>query len=101
MPIKSISKFDSGIFYGDWDNWGGFNKQKYTKEQAIEAWKNDMFDIGDDTPYVVEGAFVRWRAGQTEDHEPCVGWWLEWEDYGNRSVPAWSIRETKNWEILR
>lgn len=35
--IKGKSKFDSEMFYGDYDNWMGFNKQKYTKEQAIEA----------------------------------------------------------------
>ncbi len=35
--IKGKSKFDSEMFYGDYDNWMGFNKQKYTKEQAIES----------------------------------------------------------------
>ncbi|HFX3816478.1 hypothetical protein ABVF54_05105 [Enterococcus mundtii] len=93
MMIKGKSKFDSEMFYGDYDNWMGFNKQKYTKEQAIEAWKEEMSELDEVIPFVVEDAFVRYRVGQNEDHEPCAGWWLEWKDYGNKSVPAWSIRQ--------
>lgn len=48
---------------------------------------------------VVEDAFVRYRVGQNEDHEPCAVWWLEWEDYGNKSVPAWSIRKAEEHEL--
>lgn len=97
--IKGKSKFDSAIFYGDWDNWAGFNKQKYTKEQAIESWRKEMFGLDKDALYIVEDAFTRWRVGQTDDHEPCAGWWLEWKDYGNKSVPVWSIRSLNPWEI--
>lgn len=96
--IKGKSKFDSETFYGDYGNWMGFNKQKYTKEQAIAAWKEEMTELDEVIPFVVEDAFVRYRVGQNEDHEPCVGWWLEWRDYGNKSVPAWSIRREYPWE---
>lgn len=43
MPIKGISKFEHSEFYGDWRGWGGFNKQKYTKEEALKAWREDLF----------------------------------------------------------
>ena len=90
--IRGKSKFDSEMFYGEWDCHMGFNKQKYTKEQALEAWEEIMTELDEVIPFVIEDAFVRYRVGQNEDHEPCVGWWLEWEDCGNKSVPAWSIR---------
>ncbi|MFB8468603.1 hypothetical protein [Enterococcus thailandicus] len=96
--IKGKSKFDSQIVYGDWRNWGVFNKQKYTREQAIERWKKEMFGLDETVSFVVEDAFARYRVGQTEDHEPCAGWWCEWEDYGSKSVPAWSIRQAEPWE---
>ncbi|MGG5333771.1 hypothetical protein [Enterococcus sp. AZ163] len=98
MPVKGISKFESEIFYGDWRNWAGLNKQKYTKEEAIKAWREELFGLDSDVPYVVEDAFVRYRVGQTEDHEPCAGWWLEWKDNGSKSVPAWSVRRQELWE---
>lgn len=101
VMIKGKSKFDSEIFHGDWTNWGGFSKQKYTKEEAIEAWRKEMFGLDKDVPCVVEDAFVRYRVGQNEDHEPCACWWLEWEDYGSKSVPAWSIREARDYELVR
>lgn len=31
--IKGNSKFEAEIFHGDWTNWGGFNKQKYTNSR--------------------------------------------------------------------
>lgn len=98
MAVKGVSKFNSKIFYGDWRNWGGFNKQKYTEEEAIKAWREELFGLDADVPCVVEDAFVRYRVGQTEDHEPCAGWWLEWKDYGDKSVPAWSVRRQEVWE---
>lgn len=98
MAIKGISKFDSGIFYGDWRDWGGFNKQKHTKEEAIKAWREKMFGLDNGVPYVVEDAFVRYRFGRNEDNEPMSCWWLEWQDYGDKSVPAWSVRRQETWE---
>ena len=97
MAIKGKSKFDSSIFYGDWRELGGFNKQKYTKEEAIKAWREKMFGLGNDVSYVVEDAFVRYRFGRNEDNEPMSCWWLEWQDYGDKSVPAWSIRRRESW----
>lgn len=99
MAIKGISKFDSEIFYGDWNDWGGFNKQKYTKEEAIKAWREEMFGLSVSEPCVVEDAFVRYRFGRNEDNEPMSCWWIEWKDYGNKSVPVWSIRLKESWEV--
>ena len=90
--IKGKSKFDFSSFYGDWGNWLGISKQRYTRQQAIELWEREWMMTFDEKRHVVEDAFVRYRFGRTEDNEPCSGWWLEWKDYGSKSVPAWSIR---------
>ena len=90
--IKGKSKFDFEIFYGDWGNWLGISKQRYTKDKAIKLWEREMMTVFDDENFIVEDAFVRYRFGRTEDNEPQSGWWLEWKDCGNKSVPAWSIR---------
>ncbi|NSV77513.1 hypothetical protein [Enterococcus faecalis] len=42
MAIKGRSKFDFEVFNGDFNNWMGFNKQKYTREQAIEEWRSEL-----------------------------------------------------------
>ncbi len=89
--IKGKSKFDFDIFYGDWSNWMGFSKQKYTEQEAIAKWREEVAIESDETDYVIEDAFVRYRYGRNEDNETLSGWWLEWEDYGNKYVPAWSI----------
>lgn len=98
MPIKGKSKFEYSEFYGDWRGWGGFNKQKYTKEEALKAWREDLFGFDEDIPFVIEDAFVRYRFGRNEDNEPMSCWWIEWQDYGDKSVPVWSIRRQEPWE---
>lgn len=98
MAIKGTSKFDSEIFYGDFRDWGGFNKKKYTKEEAVKAWREKMFGLDADVPCIVEDAFVRYRFGRNEDNEPMSSWWLEWKDYGGKSVPSWSVRRQEPWE---
>lgn len=90
--IKGKSKFNFEVFYGDWVGWLGISKQRYTKEQAIELWEKQLGLKFDDKGYIVEDAFVRYRFGRSIDDEPISGWFLEWKDYGNKSVPAWSIR---------
>ncbi|HGF8193865.1 TPA: hypothetical protein QFC31_001326 [Enterococcus faecium] len=98
MPVKGISKFEHSEFYGDWRGWGGFNKQKYTKEEALKVWREDLFGFDEDIPFVIEDAFVRYRFGRNEDNEPMSCWWIEWQDYGDKSVPVWSIRRQEPWE---
>lgn len=90
MAIRGRSKFDFEVFNGDFNNWMGFNKQKYTREQAIEEWRSELM-LEENTPYIVEDAFVRYRFGVDEDNENRSCWWLEWRDCGHRSVPVWSI----------
>ncbi|HAP8892890.1 TPA: hypothetical protein IV309_002358, partial [Enterococcus faecium] len=58
MPVKGTSNFDFEIFYVDDEICGVFNKQKYTKEQAIEAWKNELFDPEEEISFVVDESFV-------------------------------------------
>ena len=91
--IKGKSKFDFEVFYGDWAAWLGISKQKYTKEEAVALWEQQLGLKFDEKDHIVEDAFVRYRFGRNEDNEPCSCWWLEWKDYGNKSVPAWSIRK--------
>ena len=90
--IKGKSKFDFELFYGDWGNWLGISKQRYTKEQAIELWERERMMKFDEKIHVVEDAFVRYRFGTDMDGNHMSGWWLEWKDYGSKSVPVWSIR---------
>lgn len=93
--IKGKSSFDSDIFYSeDFCNVAGLSKQRYTKEEAVEAWKTKLF--GEDLPHVIEDAFIRHRAGSIEG-KPTVGWWLEFEEY-KTSVPAWYVRKKEEWE---
>ncbi|MCV2520381.1 hypothetical protein QQG09_08310 [Melissococcus plutonius] len=90
MAIKGKSKFDYDVFIGGFNGLMGFNKQMYTKESALKVWRlKQMLD--EDTPYIIEDAFVRYRFVVDEDNEPCNGWWLEWRDHGHKSVPVWSI----------
>ncbi|WP_430395197.1 DUF1642 domain-containing protein [Enterococcus faecalis] len=100
--IKVIDKrywpFAVKVFNGDFNNWMGFNKQKYTREQAIEEWRSELM-LEENTPYIVEDAFVRYRFGVDEDNENRSCWWLEWRDCGHRSVPVWSIRTPFPWEL--
>lgn len=82
-----MSKFEYDTFYGGYDILA-VSKEKYTKEEAIELAKVELEH--DEEPYylAVGSAFVRHRAGVNEDHEPCVGWWLEYKEH-KRSCPCW------------
>lgn len=82
-----MSKFDYEIFYGGYDSFA-VNKEKYTKEQAIEIAKIELKRL-EKTYYIAVGdGYVRHRAGINEDGEPCVGWWLEYSER-KRSCPCW------------
>ena len=87
--IKSISKFQYEEYRGDYPCFA-FNQQKYTKEQSIEIWKQEVwFDDYKPEPIISE-SFVTWRAGVTEDYEPRVGWWLSDTQY-RKSVKVWKL----------
>ena len=93
MPVKETSKFDFEIFYIDDNICGAFNKQKYTKKQAIEAWQNELFD-SEGISFVVDESFVRWYRGYDEEEEvQYTGVWLEEGEPREKSVPVWIIRE--------
>lgn len=82
-----MSKFDYARFYGSYDELA-VNKEKYTKEQAIEIAKVEL-ERNKKPYYIAVGdGYVRHRAGVNEDCEPCVGWWLEYSEH-KRSCPCW------------
>lgn len=81
------SKFEFENFVGGYDSFA-VSKQKFTKEEAIECARYQK-DWNSGKGYIAVGsAFVRHRAGRNEDGEPCVGWWLEYEEH-KRSCPVW------------
>ena len=83
-----MSKFDYESFIGGYDTFA-VSKEKYTKEQAIEIAKVELEYELKKNPYLWIGdGYVRHRAGVNEDHEPCVGWWLEYTEH-KRSCPCW------------
>ncbi|UXK04516.1 hypothetical protein [Enterococcus raffinosus] len=92
MAMKGKSKFDFEVFNDEgFAHLMAFNQQNYTKEQAIKEWRSEsMLDEG--APYMVEEAFVRYHFGIDEDNELRNCWWLERRDYGQWSVPVWSIK---------
>lgn len=110
-----MSKFDCGAFYGGYDDFAA-NAEKYSKDEAIWMYIkegiSDRLPITDrlnaklETPILVSIGqfFVRHRAGRNEDNEPCVGWWIEYEQY-QRSCPAWvfhllpSTNDAINWNL--
>lgn len=87
-----MSKFDVEIFRGDDYTYVAVSKERYSKEEAIEIAKGELKDVGTDKlSLVLQNGFARHRAGINEDGDPCVGWWLEWEDYG-RNCPVYAFR---------
>ena len=81
-----MSKFEFATFDGGYDTFA-VNKQKYTKEEAIELAKKEY--EWHKSGYIAIGeGYVRHRVGINEDSEPCVGWWLEYKEH-KRSCPCW------------
>lgn len=86
-----MSKFDYEIFYGGFDELA-VSKQRYSKEEAIKIAKEEL-KYRKHKYLAVGNAFVRHRAGQDENYEPCVGWWLEYKEH-KRSCPCWVFHTT-------
>jgi hypothetical protein len=97
-----MSKFDYELFFGGYDSLA-VSKERYSREQAIEIAKTELALCEKDRekkPYIAIGnGFVRHRAGVDEDHEPCVGWWLEYEEH-ERSCPVWVFHNAKTTDEL-
>ena len=71
-----MSKFEWLGFSGGYDSFA-VSKEKYTAEQALEIARDEI-------PYVdlaMGDGFVRHRSGVNEDGEPCVCWWLEYQEH--------------------
>lgn len=82
-----MSKFNYAIFVGGCDDLA-VSKEKYSKEEAIEIAKAELYRTKKPYYICVCDGYVRHRAGINEDNEPCVGWWLEYKEY-KRSCPCW------------
>lgn len=93
-----MSKFDYCSFSGGEDDFA-VSKEKFTYLEAVEIFKKEACysDISK-YPYIaICDAYVRHRAGVNEDNEPCVGWWLEYEQH-KRSCPVWAFHQAKTVE---
>ena len=90
-----MSKFDYENFYGEGIDYFAVSKEKFTKEQAIEIAKMELESIGKPYYIAIGDGYARHRAGISDDGEPCVGWWLEYEEH-NRSCPCWVFHRTAN-----
>lgn len=82
------SKFDFAEFDGGYDDFA-VNKDKHSIEEALSIYKSEM-DIEPGQTVSVGEAFVRHHAGINEDGEPCVGWWLEYEEH-KTSCPVYAM----------
>ena len=82
------SKFDYGGFDGGYHHYA-VNSGKYAKEEAVRIYEQERYD---DNKYIVEEAHVKWRYGQNEDGEPCVGWWFDYSPKEKRSVRVWAFK---------
>lgn len=85
------SKFDYASFNGGYDDFA-VNKSKYSIKEALDLYKQEC-SLEDGMKVSVTTAFVRHRAGINEDGEPCVGWWLEYEE-NQRSCPVFAMHCT-------
>lgn len=90
-----MSKFEYESFVGGYDECA-VSKEKFTKEEAIEIFKKEYcYQDASKYPYIAIGnGYVRHRAGVNEDNNPCVGWWLEYQNY-KRSCPVWCFHSAK------
>ena len=82
------SKFDYCELFGGYDDFA-INSCKHTMSEAVEIYRREM-DIEPDQKIAVGNAFVRHHAGINEDGEPCVGWWLEYEEH-KTSCPVYTM----------
>lgn len=90
-----MSKFDYCSFWGDGYDTLAISKEKYTKEEAIEIAKVELESTNKPYYIAVGNGYARHRAGVNEDGEPCVGWWLEYEEH-LRSCPCYVFHRTTN-----
>ncbi len=92
--MKAQSKFEHGVFYGDDYMFFAVNKQKYTREQALELFAREIdSDIAEAARCLTGVAAVTWRAGIV-DNEPHVCWWIDFEHDGTepRYCPVWAFQ---------
>jgi hypothetical protein len=94
-----MSKFDFQSFSGETGKFA-VNSEKYSKEQSIAIFERETgCHVGNGMDdYSVSTAWVRHRAGHNKDSEPCVGWWLEYEQH-SCSCHVWEFhRAMYDWE---
>lgn len=94
-----MSKFEYGSFWGGYEEFA-VNAEKYNEIEAVEIFEEEFNDLGykvgfDKGEYKVSKAFVKWRAGRTEDGEPCVCWWLEGFKRQKGSCPVFTFERIR------
>jgi len=90
-----MSKFDYLSFTGGYDDFA-VNKEKFTKEEALEIYKSENEVYKNKVKFIAIGeSFVRHRTGRNEDNEPCIGWWIEYQQC-KRSCPVWVFHMTNS-----
>lgn len=88
----SKSKFDYGCFEDGYDFFA-VNKGRYTLQEALDIYKQEMSPEPGEHIAVTGDAFVRHRWGNI-DGETHVGWWIEYEEHP-RSCPVWAMHPIK------
>ena len=83
------SKFDFSYFRGGYDEFA-VNRDKYSLKEALSIYSREMGVDPGELVAVTTEAFVRYRAGVTEDGEPAVGWWLEYGEH-KTSCPVYAM----------
>jgi len=93
------SKFEYGRFLSGHYHFA-VNAGKFTKEEAIKIYRDDYDDYDyPESPFIVEGSYVKWHAGINEDGMPCGGWWFDYSPTEDkRSVKVWAFRRAKDGE---
>lgn len=84
-----MSKFEYNSFFGGYDEFA-VSKEKYTKDEAIKIAIVETARRKKPYYLAIGDCFVRHRAGVNAEHEPCVGWWLEYTEH-KRSCPCWGF----------
>jgi hypothetical protein len=89
---KSISKFDYSSFNGGFDDFA-VSRQKYSIDLALQLFERESV-LEEGAVIGITDAYVRHRAGITEDGDPCVGWWLEYTE-SRRACPVYALHKVR------
>lgn len=92
-----MSKFEYG--WSD-DNTYAVSKERFSKQEALEMFKEELNYIKEPYYVQIEDAYIRHRAGVTDKNEPRVGWWIEYTNH-KRNCPVWLFRKVIKENVKR